>query len=89
VERAVRRAITRGIMADAARLRAGGARVCLVTPEPEDLAAMGVNLMNPARRSEVLETAQVTAARQLNRQLTARAGWPSTTSDADAAHSSA
>ena len=32
VERAVRRAITRGIMADVARLRAGGARVCLITP---------------------------------------------------------
>jgi NTE family protein len=75
VERMVRRAITRGIMSDVARLRAGGARVCLVTPEPADLAAMGVNLMNPARRTEVLETAHHTAAAQLSRQLTSRAGW--------------
>jgi hypothetical protein len=45
---------------------------------------MGVNLMNPARRTEVLETAQLTAAAQITRQLTARAGWslaPSTPSD--------
>jgi NTE family protein len=62
-------------MSDVARLRAGGARVCLVTPEPADLAAMGVNLMNPARRTEVLETAHHTAAAQLSRQLTSRAGW--------------
>ena len=89
VERAVRRAITRGIMADAARLRAGGARVCLVTPEPDDLAAMGVNLMNPSRRTEVLKTAQVTAARQLSRQLTARAGWTFAPTGVTAAHSGA
>jgi predicted acylesterase/phospholipase RssA len=75
MERAVRRTITRGIMSDITALRAGGARVCFVTPEPADLAAMGVNLMNPARRTEVLETAQVTAAAQIARQLTARAGW--------------
>jgi NTE family protein len=84
VERAVRRTITRGLMADITALRAGGARVCLVTPEPADLAAMGVNLMNPARRTEVLETAQLTAAAQITRQLTARAGWslaPVTPSD--------
>jgi NTE family protein len=84
VERAVRRTITRGIMADITALRAGGARVCLVTPEPADLAAMGVNLMNPARRTEVLETAQLTAAAQITRQLTARAGWslaPTTSSE--------
>lgn len=89
VERAVRRAITRGIMTDVARLRAGGARVCLITPEPDDLAAMGVNLMNPARRAEVLDTARVTAARQLRRQLTARAGWAFAPTGASAAQSSA
>ena len=75
MERAVRRAITRGIMADVARLRADGVRVCLLTPEPEDLATMGVNLMNPARRTEVLETAQVTVAAAAARSSTARAGW--------------
>jgi NTE family protein len=75
VERAVRRAITKGILADVATLRTAGMRVCLVTPEPADLAVLGVNLMDPTRRSEVLETAQVTAAAQLTRQLVPSAGW--------------
>jgi NTE family protein len=74
VERLVRRAITKSILADAARLRSGGARVGLVTPEAADLAVFGLNLMNPTRRTEVLETAQVTAAAQLTRQLSS-AAW--------------
>lgn len=75
VERVVRRAITRGILADVATLRAKGIRVCVVTPEPADLAAMGVNLMNPTNRAEVLESAQVTAAAQVARQVSPRFGW--------------
>ena len=75
VERLVRRTITRGILADAAALRAEGMRVCVVTPEPADLAVIGLNLMNPARRTEVLETARGTAAGQLTRQLSSSAGW--------------
>jgi NTE family protein len=74
VERLVRRTITRGILTDAAALRAEGVRVCVVTPEPADLAVIGLNLMNPSRRTEVLETAQGTAAGQLTRQLSS-AGW--------------
>jgi NTE family protein len=46
-----------------------------VTPEPADLAVIGLNLMNPARRTEVFETAQDTAAAQLARQLSSSAGW--------------
>jgi NTE family protein len=69
LERAVRRGITRGILADVAKLRATGVRVRLVTPEVDDLAAMGVNLMNPEHRTRVLETAQRTAAGQLRRQF--------------------
>jgi NTE family protein len=75
VERLVRRAITKGVLADVAMLRAAGVRVCVVTPEPADLAVLGLNLMNPARRTEVFETAQVTAAGQLRRQLSSSAGW--------------
>lgn len=74
VERLVRRAITKGILADAAALRSSGVRVCVVTPEPADLAVLGLNLMNGARRTEVLETAQFTAAAQLIRQLSSSAG---------------
>ncbi|MFN2518998.1 MAG: patatin-like phospholipase family protein, partial [Jatrophihabitantaceae bacterium] len=69
VERLVRRTITRGILADVAALRSAGARVCVLTPEPADLAVIGLNLMNPARRTEVYETARGTAAAQLARQL--------------------
>jgi NTE family protein len=72
VERAIRRAITRGIIADIESLRADHARVIFVTPGPEDLAVIGANLMNPRRRTEVLETAMRTAAIQLRVQLAAR-----------------
>ena len=62
LERLVRRAVTRGIQHDAARLRAAGARVVLLTPGPYDLDVMGANLMNPRRRSEVLETSLLSSA---------------------------
>ncbi|MEP7019895.1 MAG: patatin-like phospholipase family protein [Pseudonocardiales bacterium] len=75
VERLVRRTITKAILADAVSLRAEGMRVCVVTPEPADLAVIGLNLMNPSRRTEVFETAKVTAAAQLTRQLSSSAGW--------------
>ncbi|MCW2644108.1 MAG: hypothetical protein JWP07_217 [Pseudonocardiales bacterium] len=75
VERLMRRTITRGILADAAALRAEGMQVCVVTPEPADLAVIGLNLMNPSRRTEVFETAQDTAAAQLAGQLSSSAGW--------------
>jgi NTE family protein len=75
LERRVRRVITRRIAADVARLRSSGIRVCLLTPGPEDLQTMGVNMMNPARRTEVLELARDTAAAQLRRQLASSAGW--------------
>lgn len=69
LERAVRRAITKGILADVARLRAAGTRVSVVTPDADDLALIGVNMMDPRRRTELLESARITAARQLRRQL--------------------
>lgn len=75
LERRVRAAITRRILADVARLRAEGARVCVVAPGPADLEVMGLNLMNPRRRTEVLETATRTAGVQLERQLRSSAGW--------------
>ncbi|HJQ00917.1 MAG TPA: patatin-like phospholipase family protein [Jatrophihabitans sp.] len=65
IERRVRRAITRGIQHDVARLRDGGSRVMLLTPGPEDLTMMGANLMNPRRRIAVLRTAMRTAAMEI------------------------
>jgi NTE family protein len=75
LERRLRRLVTRRIAADVAQLRSIGRRVCLLTPGPADLAAMGVNMMNPARRTEVWETAQETAAVQVRQQLAANDGW--------------
>jgi NTE family protein len=69
LERAVRRSIAKTIAADVAALRARGVRVHVLAPEPEDLAVMGLNLMDPTPRNEVLETARETAAEQLRRQL--------------------
>lgn len=68
VERRVRRAITRGIVADVASLRSAGISVTVLTPGPEDLAVMGANLMNPRRRTEVLHTALRTTAAEIRAQ---------------------
>ena len=43
-----------------------GTRVTVLTPGPADLAAMGANLMNPRRRSRVLDTALDTSAAALD-----------------------
>lgn len=66
MERMVRRAVTRHILADIGVLEAAGTRVRLLTPGPDDLAEMGVNLMDPARRTAVLETAIRTTGQQLH-----------------------
>src|ERR1039457_1017357 len=50
---------------DAQALRSLGIRVTVLTPGPEDLAAMGVNLMDPRRRTAVLETSLRTSAAAL------------------------
>jgi NTE family protein len=50
------------------RLRGAGKQVLMIQPSGEDLDAMGVNLMNPARRRLVLETAFRTTAAALARE---------------------
>jgi NTE family protein len=69
VERWVRRLVTRSVRAEVGLLRDQGTRVVVVTPTSEDLALIGVNLMNPARRREVLETARRTSTAQVQTQL--------------------
>ncbi|UQX89696.1 patatin-like phospholipase family protein [Jatrophihabitans telluris] len=66
VERRVRKAITRGIVHDVQELQTSGVAVTMLTPGSEDLTAMGANLMNPRRRSDVLHTAMRTVAAQLH-----------------------
>jgi NTE family protein len=66
LERAVRRVITRWLDLEVRALRETGTRVTVLTPGPADLAAMGANLMNPRRRSRVLDTALDTSAAALD-----------------------
>ncbi|MET8543308.1 patatin-like phospholipase family protein [Kitasatospora sp. NPDC004799] len=60
-----RRAVTRQLLREAALLRAEGVRVRLLAPTPADLAVMGPNMMDPARRGAVLESALRTAREAL------------------------
>lgn len=61
-----RRAVTRQMLNEARQLRADGTKVRLLAPTVEDLAAMGPNMMDPARRPDVLETALRTCAAALS-----------------------
>jgi len=67
VERQLRQVITRAVLRQAKALSAQGKRVTVVTPEPRDLAAMGINLMDPRRREAVLELSLRTSADALGR----------------------
>jgi NTE family protein len=60
-ERFVRHLIANGLTREVVKVRATGAAVHALTPGPEDLAAMGMNMMDPGRRSAVLETSLVTS----------------------------
>lgn len=61
VERQVRRLLTRWLDAEVRAVRDMGTRVTVLAPGPEDMRAMGGNLMNPRRRLQVLETALTTS----------------------------
>jgi len=55
----------RTLIAEAGVLRASGTPVVLIEPGPEDLAALGLNLMNRRRAHFVFDTAVQTVGRQL------------------------
>jgi len=65
LERMLRRVVTLGLRREVRKVRATGTRVHVLTPGPEDLAAMGPNLMNPRTRLLVLETSLRTSAAAL------------------------
>jgi len=67
LERRLRWLITHALLRDAHALRYRGIKVTVLTPGPEDLAVMGVNLMDPRRRQAVLETSLRTSAAALGR----------------------
>ena len=74
LERRFRRLVTRRVVAEAKKVAATGTRVTLLGPGAEDLAAIGANLMDPARRVQVLETSLRTSAAALRARCLADAG---------------
>lgn len=67
LERRFRRASTKRLLHEAAKVRRRGATVTMLAPGREDLKTIGVNLMDPRRRLQVLDTAQRTTADALAR----------------------
>jgi NTE family protein len=65
VERRFRRAMTKRVLHEAAKVRRQGAAVTILGPGREDLEAIGVNLMDPRRRLTVLDTSLRTSAAAL------------------------
>jgi NTE family protein len=71
VERTIRRASTRRLMHEVAKVRRSGTEVTILTPGRKDLLAIGSNLMDPRRRELVLQTSLRTSAAA----LAERPGW--------------
>ena len=65
VERQVRRVSTRRVVGEMKKVAATGAKVTFLGPNAEDLDAIGVNMMDPRRRTKVLETSLRTSAAAL------------------------
>lgn len=65
LERTFRARVTRRMEREAEVVRRGGTDVVMVAPGPEDLAAMGANMMDPARREHVLQTSLRTSVAAL------------------------
>jgi len=65
VERRVRRQVTRRLLNEAEKVTRAGAALTVLAPGPEDLATIGANMMDPARRLEVLETSLRTSVEAL------------------------
>jgi NTE family protein len=75
VERSFRRTVTRRMVREAGKVRAGGTQVTLVGPGREDLEAIGANLMDPTRRAAVVETSLRTSAEALQRARDDEMSW--------------
>src|SRR5580658_39536 len=67
MERRIRQVLTHALVRQARTLAARGKRVTVLTPGPQDLAVMGINLMDPRRREAVLELSFRTSADALSR----------------------
>lgn len=67
LERRWRARVTRRCLHEVAKLEAGGVDVTVIGPGPEDLEAIGANVMDTSRRLRVLETSIRTSGRTLAR----------------------
>jgi NTE family protein len=65
LERGYRHRVTRRMLLEARQVREGGSRVFVLCPGADDLEALGANLMDPARRADVLVTARRTTTAYL------------------------
>ena len=65
LERRFRRAMTKRVLYEAAKVRRQGTAVTILGPGRADLEAIGVNLMDPRRRVQVLDTSLRTSAAAL------------------------
>ena len=68
----LRRYATGRLEREVGRLEDAGSRVRVVVPTPEDLIAMGPNVMNPERRTAVFETALRTTSARLRQPRAVR-----------------
>ena len=67
LERRWRGSVTRRCMSEVDELEATGAQVTVLGPGPDDLEAMGANVMDGRRRVQVLETSLITSKAALER----------------------
>jgi NTE family protein len=65
VERRWRVQVTKRCLSEVDKVRAGGADVVVLGPGPEDLEAMGANVMDNSRRIAALETSLKTSVEAL------------------------
>jgi NTE family protein len=65
VERRIRSASGRRFGREARRIRDKGTELLMIQPVEEDLDAMGINLMDPSRRADVLERSIETTTKRL------------------------
>ena len=71
MERRFRRVVTRRLVGELRKVTATGTKVTVLGPTAEDLSVIGANLMDPSRRTRVLETSLRTSAAALRaRSLT-------------------
>ncbi len=66
IERRLRRVVTKRVVAEVKKVAATGTKVTLLGPGADDLRGIGANMMDPRRRTRVLETSLRTSRTALS-----------------------